>query len=104
SGDFTVHKYHDNVAYYRSLEDWLHSNELANGSTPDTHSLVVDPQFISPGDNPDGFKLALRSPCLNKGRNKLNIGAYPNQEQNIQIGCDLFEQDLLTAPSNLRIK
>ncbi|MFW5793841.1 MAG: hypothetical protein ACOCWC_06110 [Bacteroidota bacterium] len=104
SDNFTVHKYHDNVAHYRSLGDWLNSNELVNGSSPDTHSLVVNPQFISPGDDPDGFKLQSSSKCLKNGKNGLNIGAYPNQEQNIQIGCDLFNHELLTAPSNLRIE
>jgi len=99
---FLIRVYESNTASYSSLSSWQTSRELANGGTPDVHSIYANPGFVSPGGmTPDDYKLTGASLCRGAGKNGQDIGVYPLGPGQTLIGCSSITWPV--PPKNLRI-
>ncbi len=84
---FVVRDYEPTAKVYSSLVMWRTSGELVGGGNPDINSIYADPKFLNPGGNyPKDYRLQADSPCRNAGKDRKDIGVWPNGDDGTIIG------------------
>ena len=100
---FLMRDYQVDKGNYTTLKAWQGSGELAGGKHPDTHSFSADPMFFnSSGNHPLDYRFRAGSPCIGKGKEGLNMGAFPYDpvDKSSYVGSMLGES---LPPTGLKV-
>jgi hypothetical protein len=92
---FIKQRYTTTERTYASLSSLKISGALYDGGNPDINSITADPKFVDVARK--DFRLDLNSPCIGRGRDGMDMGAYGGLASGSVIGYAI-----LSSPANLR--